>query len=75
MKTIVTISQLVVSLAIIVLVLLQERDSGMSGFLGSGGQDAGGFYQKRRGVERIMFLSTIILTALFGALALIDLFI
>lgn len=76
METIISIAQFAVSLALIVLILLQERESGMSGFLGAGGgSDSGGFYQKRRGLERTMFLTTIVLVVLFGALALLNLFV
>lgn len=75
MKNIISIAQLVISIAVIVLILLQERDNSMSGFLGAGSSDSGGFYQKRRGLERSMFLSTIVLIVIFGALALLNLFI
>ena len=69
---ILTILQIVVSLALIVLVLVQERSSGMSGIFGGGGGD-GGVYQTRRGLERIAFGSTIVLAVLFAALSIAQL--
>ncbi len=62
----ITIIQIVLSVAIITLILLQERSSGMSGLLGG---DGGGFYQARRGMERIAFYSTIVLIVIFVGLA------
>ena len=58
--------QIIVSIAIIVLILLQERSSGLSGIFGG---DAGGVYQTRRGLERVIFGSTIGLGILFVLLA------
>ena len=64
------ILQIIVSIAIIALILLQERSAGLSGIFGGGG---GGFYQTRRGFERIIFGSTIVLAILFVVLALAQL--
>ncbi len=61
------IAQIVVSILLIALILLQERSSGLSGILGGG---EGGFYQTRRGLEKAIFWSTIILAAVFAVLAL-----
>jgi len=68
------IAQLVVSILLIILVLLQEKSSGLSGVLGGSGTE-GGFYQTRRGLERFIFWGTIILATAFAGLALIDLLI
>ena len=57
-----TIVQILLSLVLIVLVLLQERSAGMSGIFGG---DGGGFYQTRRGLERIVFFGTIVCAAAF----------
>lgn len=67
---ILTIAQIVVSMIIIVLVLLQERSAGMSGIFGG---DGGGIYQTRRGIERIAFGSTIMFTILFVVLSIAQL--
>lgn len=62
-----SIIQIVLAVIIVVFILLQERSSGMSGLLGG---DGGGFYQARRGMEKIVFYGTIIAVALFAALAI-----
>lgn len=67
----IAIIQIILAVAIIALILLQERSSGMSGLLG-GGSD--GFYQARRGMEKIIFYATIALSVLFVGLAIWQLF-
>jgi protein translocase SecG subunit len=69
----ISILQIIVAVALIVLILLQQRDADISGFLGGGG-GGGGFYQQRRGLERLFFALTIVLTIVFAALALTSLF-
>jgi preprotein translocase subunit SecG len=64
------IIQIVLSIVIIGLILLQERSSGMSGLLGGSG---GGLYQTRRGFEKIVFYATIVAAVLFIGLALYSL--
>lgn len=65
-----SIIQIVISIALIVLILLQERSAGLSGLMG--GDSAGGVYQTRRGLERIIFSGTIVLTIAFLAIALVQ---
>ncbi|MBI2037102.1 MAG: preprotein translocase subunit SecG [Candidatus Liptonbacteria bacterium] len=60
--------QIGVSLALIVLILLQERSSGIS-LLASEST----FYQTRRGLERVIFGATIVLAGLFAAISLLSL--
>jgi preprotein translocase subunit SecG len=62
--------QLIISIVLIVLILLQERSGGMSGIFGGHG---GEFYQTRRGVEKIIFFATVILVAVFIVLAILNL--
>ncbi len=62
----ISIIQIILAVAIIALILLQERSSGMSGLLGGEG---GGFYQARRGVERTIFFATIVLVIIFVLIA------
>jgi protein translocase SecG subunit len=62
--------QIILSVTIITLILLQERSSGISGLLGG---DGGGFYQARRGMEKVIFYATIVLIILFVGLALYQL--
>jgi protein translocase SecG subunit len=67
---IVPIAQIAISVLLVVLILLQERSAGLSGIFGGEG---GGFYQTRRGLEKIIFASTIILAVVFVALAIFQL--
>lgn len=66
-----SILQIVVSILLIILILLQERSSGLSGILGGGGE--GSFYHTRRGLEKFIFWSTVVLAIALGTLALINL--
>jgi len=68
----IAIIQIVLSVVIITLILLQERSSGMSSLLGGSGE---GYYQARRGMEKLIFYSTIVLAVIFVALAIYQLFI
>jgi len=67
---IITTLQIAVSIALVVLILLQERSAGLSGIFGGEG---GGFYQTRRGLEKLIFIATVVLAAVFVALALAQL--
>lgn len=63
--------QVVVAIALVVLILLQERSSGLGGLLGA--SEVGGFYQARRGVERIIFAATIGCLVAFVGLSIVQL--
>jgi len=65
------ISQITVAVLLIIFILLQERTSGLSGVLG--GDSEGGFYQTRRGLEKMIFWGTIVLAIVFAVLALLGL--
>jgi protein translocase SecG subunit len=67
----INIAQIIVSIVLVVLILLQERESGLSGLFGGG--DMGGVYQARRGVEKILFYATIVTIVVFVALSVINL--
>ncbi len=73
MATFVKIAQLVLAVALIILVLLQERGSGVSESFGGGGE--AGFYQQRRGLEKVIFIATIVGLVLFAGASLANLFI
>jgi protein translocase SecG subunit len=66
----IAIIQILISIVIVTLVLLQQRSAGMSGLLGGSGE---GVYQTRRGMEKAAFYGTIILSIVFVALALYQL--
>lgn len=65
------ILQIVISVVLIALILLQERSSGLSGIFGGEGS---GFYQTRRGLEKVIFAATIVLVIVFLALAILQLY-
>ncbi|MFA6495359.1 MAG: preprotein translocase subunit SecG [Candidatus Paceibacterota bacterium] len=65
-KTIISISQVVFALALIILTLLQDRGSGIGETFG--GQ--GGFHSQRRGFEKIVFILTLVCLAAFAGLSL-----
>lgn len=64
----INIGIIVSAVLVIVLTLLQNR--GNEGGAFSTG-DVGGFYQKRRGVERGMFILTVLSTVVFASFALL----
>lgn len=66
----IAIIQILLSIAIITLILLQQRSAGSTGLLGGGGE---GFYQARRGMEKTAFYATIVLSVVFVVLALYQL--
>lgn len=63
------IAQIVVSVILIVLILLQERGGGL-GSLGGGESTP---YHTRRGLEKSIFWATVVLAVLFAALAVLNL--
>jgi len=64
------LGQIIIGVILIVLILLQEQSSGLSGVFGG---DSSGAYQTRRGLEKWIFYGTIILAALFLLLSVLDL--
>jgi len=62
MQNILTISQIIISIGLIVTILLQQRGAGGAGIFGGGG---GASYYTKRGFEKILFTSSIILAGLF----------
>lgn len=67
---IIKIIQAIIGILIVVLILLQERSTGLSSIFGG----EGGFYQTRRGIEKIIFRGTIVLIAIFIGLSLYSVF-
>lgn len=60
--------QLLVAALLIIFILLQRRGGGLSSVFGG----EGGFYRTRRGVERTIFIGTIVLSGLFLANAVLN---
>ena len=68
LSSVIPFLQIGVSLVLIVLILLQERSSGISVLA-----TESAFYQTRRGLERALFSATVVLAGLFVALSLLSL--
>ncbi len=65
---IINIIQIVLAVLLIVTVLLQRQGSGLSGAFGGEGE----FHHTKRGAEKYLFVSTIILSILFFGTALVN---
>lgn len=63
---IVRIIQLLIAIALIAVILLQNRGGGLSGIFGGGSN----VYMAKRGIEKKLFVTTIILSVLFFAISL-----
>lgn len=66
------IVQDILSVLIIVLILIQSKGSGVSAVFGGG---EGNAYRTRRGAERVIFITTIVLLVLWGGTAVANLLI
>ena len=67
MITYLNIALIIISVLLIISVILQSKGAGLGGLTGA---DAGSVFTARRGVERTLFWTTIILSALFFILVL-----
>ena len=70
MDTILSISQIIISIILIASILFQQRGTALGSAFGG---ESGGFYSTRRGIQKKMFIATIILGVLFVALAVLNL--
>ena len=71
MSSVLAISQIIISLTLVVTILLQQRGAGGSALFGGGG--GGGSYYTKRGFEKILFIATIVLAGLFIVTAFLNL--
>lgn len=69
MHNVLIILQIAVSLALIVLILMQAKGVGLGKAWGGSGE----FYKNRRGVEKIVFRATIVTAVLFFVISLLSL--
>ena len=67
MKATLEIIQIIISITLIGLVLMQGKSGGLGGIFGSDG----GVYKTRRGVEKVLFQATIGLAAAFFLISLL----
>ncbi len=70
-RLILNISQIVVSILLVAAVLLQQRGTGLSATFGG----EGNIYRTKRGVEKVLFIGTIVLSILFFGIALANILI
>ena len=70
MKFYLDLALIIVSIALIIMVVLQSRGVGLGGL--GGGDMGGGGYHVRRGIERLLFNITIGLSITFFLLAILN---
>lgn len=64
-------AQMLVAILLVAAILLQQKGTGLGSVFGG----EGNVYQTRRGLERILFASTIVLSSLFFITAVLNLII
>lgn len=69
MKQVIFISQIVIASFLIALILIQTKGTGLSSAWGGGE-----FYRSKRGVEKILFIATIVMAALFLLFSMANIF-
>lgn len=67
MADLLNIALIITAVGLILSVILQSKGAGLGGLTGS---DAGGVFTARRGIERVLFWITVVLSVVFFALAL-----
>jgi preprotein translocase subunit SecG len=65
------ISQIIIAILVILAILLQSRGASMSGLFGGSGD----IYRTKRGIEKTLFIATIVLLVIFFGLSLTGLMI
>lgn len=65
--TILPYIQIILSIILVGAILLQQSSAGLGGVLGGG--DSGGLYHTRRGFEKFLFVTTIVVGILFAVSA------
>lgn len=71
MTTYLPFLQIIVSILLIICILLQQRGTALGAAFG----ESGSFYGTRRGIQKTIFYTTIVLGTLFIVLAIINLLI
>lgn len=67
MVKLLTIFQILTSLALIAVILLQAQGAGLGTIFGGGGEE----YRSKRGIEKVLFYATIALSVIFLGLSLV----
>jgi len=71
MKNILNIIEIIVAILMVTIILLQNKGVGLSATFGG----EGNIYRSKRGIEKGLFVITIILAIAFGTLAILQLII
>jgi len=69
MQTYLNVAQIVLSIALIIIILLQVRGGGLGGIFGQ----ADTVFRTKRGVEKTLFQLTIVLVVLFVIISIVSL--
>ena len=69
MKAVISLIQIVVGILLILVIIIQQKGSGLGSTFGGDF----GFYRTKRGAEKLLFLTSFVLSAVFIILALIGL--
>ncbi|RLC38991.1 preprotein translocase subunit SecG [Candidatus Falkowbacteria bacterium] len=64
----INILQIILAILLTVVILMQNRGAGMSGVFGGGGSNV---YMTKRGLEKKLFITTIVLSVAFFAISFI----
>lgn len=67
MQNILDIALILTSIALVTSIILQSKGAGLGGLTGG---DPGGVFTARRGIEKTLFVVTIVFSILFFALAI-----
>ncbi len=67
MGQILLVTEIIIAILLIICILLQHQGAGLGGTFGG----EGNFYRSRRGVEKFLFIFTIVLSVLFALIAVI----
>lgn len=70
LQAILNIAQIVFAILLVISIVLQARGSGLGAIFGG----EGNVYRAKRGIEKILFVSTIVIAVLFFATAIANIF-
>jgi preprotein translocase subunit SecG len=68
LKSALPVTQIVLSVVLIIFILLQSKGSGLGGVFGG----EGNVYRTKRGAEKILFVATIVVVILFFGVAFLN---
>lgn len=71
MRNYLIVFQIVISILLILTILMQEKGAGLSATFGGGGE----FFRSKRGIDKAMFILTIVLSVLFIGTSLAFIFV